>query len=451
MQKQEHHELRSNHEYKQKKLKVMSKKLTIIISVSLLCGFVFNINAQNFIKIDASFYSEVFDEVKYIDIYLPADYYVNPEQYYATIYYLHGAGGDQNSANTDAMWYYNMHIQDTTITSPAAIFVCPDGSCEPYRGSCWMNSDLYGPFGNYFMQDVIGFVESNFRAKPDKNFRLITGVSMGGYGSARFSVNYPDMFRACVPSIGFLSMPDTLMNAWKDLYYTENGSYVPAVSNGTNTQLLLTMSGGLSPNTANPPCYVDFPFDTLGNWVDTVLNRWYENDLSRKVKNLPDEHELAWFMICGTEDYMVTHPTYQVFTDSLDFYGIEYDFSYFEGGHVFHPESWMKAVHWMDSIIDLSYQTLGIPGYQKGFDNFNVYPNPASDQLTISYKSKVAGTILISIINFNGQLMETVGNEFKPAGEYRFVRNISDYKPGVYFCRVQIGNEMVTKKIIKVN
>ena len=80
----------------------------------------------------------------------------------------------------------------------------------------------------------------------------------------------------------------------------------------------------------------------------------------------------------------------------------------------------------------------------------SVYPNPVSDQLTISYQLKEAGTALISIFSNNGQLMETIGNEFKPTGEYRFVRNISDYKPGVYFCRIQIGNEMVTKKIIKL-
>lgn len=427
------------------------KKLTLILLAGLLCGIVFSINAQNSIRIDASFYSEVLDEVKNIDIYLPADYYVHPEQFYATIYCLHGAGGNQNSGNTDAQWYYNLHAQDSTISSPPAIFVCPDGSCEPYAGSCWMNSGLYGPYGDYFMQDVIGFVESNFRAYPFKNFRLLTGSSMGGYGSARFGVNYPDMFRACVPSIGFLSMPDTLMNAWKDLYYAENGSYVPAVNNGTNTQLWLTMAGGLSPNAANPPCYVDFPFDTLGNWVDTVLSRWYENDLSRKVKDLPDEHELSWFMICGTQDYMVTHPTYQVFTDSLDFYGIGYDYSYFEGGHEFHPESWMAAIHWMDSIIELSFQTTGVPIHGAAFANVTVYPNPAVDKVSISYQSKEAGTALISIFNNTGQLMEMLGRDHLQAGEYRLVRNISGYKPGVYFFRVQIGNEMVTKKIVKVN
>jgi len=426
------------------------KKLTLILVTGLLCGIVFSINAQNSIRIDASFYSEVLDEVKNIDIYLPADYYVHPEQYYATIYRLHGAGGNQNSGNTDAQWYYDLHAQDTTISSPPAIFVCPDGSCEPYDGSCWMNSGLYGPYEDYFMQDVIGFVESNFRAYPGKNFRLLTGSSMGGYGSARFAVNYPDMFRACVPSIGFLSIPDTTLNAWKDLYYAENGSYVPAVNNGTNTQLLLTVCGGFSPNTANPPCYVDFPFDTLGNWVDTVLNRWYENDLSRKVKDLPDEHGLSWFMICGTQDYMVTHPTYQVFTDSLDFYGIGYDHSYFEGGHVFDGESWATAIHWMDSIIELSL-IYGIPIHRETIGNVKVYPNPAVDQVHISYQVKEAGTAVISIFNNAGQLMETLSREHLRAEEYRFVWSIAGYRPGVYYCRVQMGYGFETKKIVKVN
>ena len=37
-------------------------------------------------------------EVKNIDVYLPADYYANPDQQYAVIYYLHGATQNQNPA-----------------------------------------------------------------------------------------------------------------------------------------------------------------------------------------------------------------------------------------------------------------------------------------------------------------------------------------------------------------
>jgi S-formylglutathione hydrolase FrmB len=424
------------------------KKFTIIL-MSLLCGFVLIINAQNSIKIDASFYSEVLDEVKNVDIHLPTDYYVNPGQQYATIYYLHGGGGNQNEGNSNATLYYSLHAQDTTISSPPAIFVCPDASCEPYTGSMYVNSVLYGNYEDYIMQDVIGFVESNFRAMPDKNFRMITGSSMGGYGSASLSSKYPEKFRACVPMSGGFSKDSMLYN-FRTMCYQEQGTYNLEYTNGFYTSGFFTQCGGFSPNMDIEPYHIEIPFDTLGNWQDTVLSKWSEHEVIRRVKDLPDENELAWFLICGKQDELAFFPSHREFTDSLDFYGIGYDTSYFEGGHVFNTLSWMKAIHWMDSIIEYSYLTLGIPDYLQAFGNFNVCPNPVSDKLTISYQLKEAGTARVSILDLNGKLMETVSNGFKPAGEYRFVRNISDYPQGVYLCRIQIGNETVTKKIIKV-
>jgi S-formylglutathione hydrolase FrmB len=424
------------------------KKFTIIL-MSLLCGFVLIINAQNSIKIDASFYSEVLDEVKNIDILLPGDYYINPEQQFATIYYLHGGGGNQNEGNFRANLYYYQHAQDTTISSPPAIFVCPDASCEPYMGGMYVNSVLYGNYENYIMQDVIGFVESNFRAMPDKNFRIITGISMGGFGSASLSSKYPEKFRACVPMSGGFSKDSMLYN-FRTKCYQEQGTYNLNYPGGFYTSCLFTLCGGYSPNMDIEPYHIEIPFDTLGNWQDTVLSKWSEHEVIRRVKNLPDENELAWFLICGKQDELAFFPSHREFTDSLDFYGIGYDTSYFEGGHVFNTLSWMTAIHWMDSIIEYSYLTLGIPDYRQAFGNFNVYPNPVSDKLTISYQLKEAGTARVSILDLNGKLMEIVSSGFRPAGEYRFVRNISDYPQGVYLCRIQIGNEMVTKKIIKV-
>jgi S-formylglutathione hydrolase FrmB len=424
------------------------KKLTIIL-MSLLCGFVLNTNAQNYIKIDASFYSEVLDEVKNIDILLPGDYYINPEQQFATIYYLHGGGGNQNEGNFRANLYYYQHAQDTTISSPPAIFVCPDASCEPYMGGMYVNSVLYGNYEDYIMQDVIGFVESNFRAMPDKNFRIITGISMGGFGSASLSSKYPEKFRACVPMSGGFSKDSMLYN-FRTKCYQEQGTYNLNYPGGFYTSCLFTLCGGYSPNMDIEPYHIEIPFDTLGNWQDTVLNKWSEHEIVRRVKDLPDENELAWFLICGKQDNLAFFPSHREFTDSLDFYGIGYDTSYFEGTHEFDAESWMTAIQWMDSIFDYSYQTLGIPDYRQAFGNFNVYPNPVSDKLTISYQLKEAGTARVSILNLNGKLMEIVSSGFKPAGEYRFVRNISDYPQGVYLCRIQIGHEMVTKKIIKI-
>ena len=425
------------------------KKLILTISVialfQLICT---DLNSQNFIKLDASFYSEVLDTVKKVEIYLPGDYYEHPEQQYATIYFLHGGVGDQNSGHTEAMWYYNLHSQDTTITSPPTIFVCPDGSCEPYGGSYWGNSELSGNYEDYVMQDVISFVESNFRAFSDKNFRLITGTSMGGFGSAWLSVNNPDKFRATFPYIsGFLSFPDTMLNTWRTFCYEENGSYNLNPNAGSKTLLFLTGCGGWSPNMNIEPYHVEIPFDTMGNWVDTVLSKWYQFDVSRKVKDLPGENELSWFLGCGTLDYMITYPAYLIFMDSLNHYGIGHDSYFFEGGHVFDVETWMAGMHWMDSIINQSFKTLGIETVNQSLDQLRLYPNPASNQIVIVYDWHGATEIQIEIFDFLGQKMD--GFMVFPPARKEIPIDISNYPAGTYFCKLTNGDKVFATKFIK--
>jgi hypothetical protein len=199
------------------------------------------------------------------------------------------------------------------------------------------------------------------------------------------------------------------------------------------------------------PYHIEIPFDTLGNWQDTVISKWSQHEVKRRVKDLPDENELAWFLICGKQDNLAFFPSQREFTDSLDLYGIGYDTSYFEGTHEIDNESWMKAIHWMDSIIDHSYQTLGVSDYCHVLEGFNVFPNPASDKLTISCQVKETVTAGLSIYTITGELVERAHAGFMPVGEQRFELNIADYKPGVYFCRLWIGEESVTRKIIKVH
>ena len=136
------------------KMKVMKKHA--LLTVSVILGLIITSHAQQYIRIDTSFFSSVLNEEKMVDVYIPADYYQNPDQQYAVIYYLHGSGGDQNSGSMCAYYYYQQHyIDSATITSPPAIFVCLDGSCLPYLGSFYANSVLYGDYEDYIMQDCL--------------------------------------------------------------------------------------------------------------------------------------------------------------------------------------------------------------------------------------------------------------------------------------------------------
>lgn len=425
----------------------------ILIAVLTFGIFLPSITAQPYMRLDASFYSQALDEVRMVDIYLPADYYVNPEQQYAAIYCLHGATGNQNTHATEAMLYYNNHNLDTTISSPAALYICPDGSADPYLGSGYVNSELYGNYEDYIIQDLIPFIESEFRVVPHKNFRFITGQSMGGFGSTRLSVNYPDMFRACMPNVGFLSIPDVFLEVWRSLCYEENdSSYKLNYNAGVNTQLFFTMCGALSPDTTIKPYQVEFIFDTLGNWVDSALDRWYEEDLSRKVRFLPDESEMSWFLMCGINDYMQTLPTYEVFTDSLDAYGIGYETYYFNGGHEWNGLAYTEGLHWMDSIINLSYQTMGIEIIENNEAKLNIFPNPVASVVNMSYELDQPSSVGLILYNHLGQTLFSLAEDNKPAGRHQESFDMSGLPAGVYYCRLSVvdGRLPMCRKIMKI-
>jgi len=431
-------------------MKTFTKSILIAAILFLMAGNV--ARAQLYIKLDATFYSEVLDEVRNIDVFLPSDYFIDTVSY-ATIYYLHGGEGNQNEGNPSAVQYYNFHSLDTTISSPPAIFVCPDGSCGPYAGSMWANSELYGPFEDYFMQDVIGFVESNFRAIPEKNFRSLVGWSMGGCGAVDLCTNHPDYFRTCMPGLASMAMSDTTLNSWRSTCFEENGSYnLSYAGSGFNTQTLFTCAGEWSPNLDIEPYHIEIPFDTLGNWVDTVLTKWYQHDMSRRVKDLPDETELSWFLVCGINDILCNYATYLAFSDSLEAYDIGYDYNYFDGGHEFDFASWIAAIHWMDSIINHSYQIIpGISDYHQASAKINVYPNPVRDQTVIALDIPAKNPVEICIYNATGACLKKWQYQNQQPGQIEYLLDLKDLPQGIYSCRVQIGNEMITRKIIKID
>ncbi|MCF8370006.1 MAG: T9SS type A sorting domain-containing protein [Bacteroidales bacterium] len=429
-------------------------KKILLFSVSLLCGFVFNLNAQDYIRFDASFYSEALEMVKKVDVYIPGDYYLHPDQKYATIYYLHGAGGDEGSGSTEASLYYQLHEGYNDISSPPAIFVCPDGSCEPYMGSMWVNSPLYGNYEDFVMQDVIQFVESNFRAIPEKNFRAICGLSMGGFGSAWLTLNCPDSFRVCFPYIGALAFPDTTLSEWRDLVYNENNSYILNYNAGFLSQVHITTLGGWTPNMDLPPYYVEPLFDSMGNWVDTSINKGYHFDCSRRVKDLQNVDSLAWFLGAGKTDYMMIYPTYQMFMDSLEYYNIDYSSYFFNGGHEYHAYTWYLGLHFIDSIfyesfVNSPYLLHSINSTSASIP-FRIYPNPISDQVNISYKLSKPCNVKLEIRDIYGKLLAVLEDGKQLPGEIALRYNLSKYPAGMYFIKLESEEGITIRKIIKV-
>ncbi|UCE66772.1 MAG: hypothetical protein JSU85_01815, partial [Candidatus Zixiibacteriota bacterium] len=149
--------------------------------------------------VDTSFFSASLNETRNVDIYLPPGYDPDGSAQYTLIYFLHGAGGDNNS------YGQMIGILDSLIGNSVidpVIVVKPDGSVAPYWGSFYSNSELYGDFENYIVYDLVEFIDSNYKTIANRYKRCLIGHSMGGYGTAKLALLHPDIFCAMASHSG---------------------------------------------------------------------------------------------------------------------------------------------------------------------------------------------------------------------------------------------------------
>jgi hypothetical protein len=78
----------------------------------------------------------------------------------------------------------------------------------------------------------------------------------------------------------------------------------------------------------------------------------------------------------------------------------------------------------------------------------NLYPNPTNDKTYISLNLKESAEVAIEVTDINGRVVASrkFGNV---QGDNLFPYDSSDLTAGVYFVRIHIGKEIVTKKLIK--
>jgi len=78
------------------------------------------------------------------------------------------------------------------------------------------------------------------------------------------------------------------------------------------------------------------------------------------------------------------------------------------------------------------------------------YPNPFNPSTTIRYSIGKPGHVTLKVFNLQGQEIETLVSETKPAGEYEIHWNPTDVSSGVYFYRLQADKFAKTRKFILI-
>jgi enterochelin esterase-like enzyme len=136
------------------------------------------------------FYSEEAKREVSFHIFLPPAYQVQSEQSFPVMFWLHGSGEGLSGIPILSNFYGQAMARGDI---PPFIIVFPYG----FPNGMWSNSkDGKYPVEDMLINDLIPFVDANFRTNAGRTQRIIEGFSMGGHGAARLGFKFPELFTA---------------------------------------------------------------------------------------------------------------------------------------------------------------------------------------------------------------------------------------------------------------
>lgn len=388
-----------------------------------------------------------------IGIYLPEGYDPAGEVRYPVVYFLHGA------LNGYSGYWTNFQMKnslDNLIGSgqiEPVIVVTPDGLIGPYAGSYWTNSELYGAFEDFVLQDVVTYMDSNYRTLPTRVFRSIQGLSMGGYGAMKIGLKHPEVFRALASHSG----PNELLvdlEHRRPLMLAEYESGPPYTfhpDSGTFSLLLFTQSGAYSPNMENPPWFVNLPLDEWGEIIPSVMDRWQLNNPAHLASQLPappwdPESDLDIFFDCGTLDQNQLYPGNYALAESLNALGIDHTFQSFVGGHcdLFTLRFRIGIAH-LDSVMwgkGAWYSRSEPAAVRYARKPWVKVLSPCPGPIEVFYDLPTSGKMRLEMFDESGRFLRTIASGTAPAGpgsvRWRLDNRAgAPVLAGIYFVKMQ--------------
>ncbi|MCB0732662.1 MAG: esterase family protein [Ignavibacteriae bacterium] len=199
----------------------MKIKLIALITLLFSC-FQFAQTGKVFDNL--SLQSKILDSERKYAVYLPPNYETS-ERSYPVLYLLHGSGDDQTGW---VQFGEVLHIADKAIANGSAtpmIIVMPDANTGKKGyvnrvGEDWRYED-------FFFEELIPHIERKYRAKSEKRYRAISGLSMGGGGTFFYALHHPEMFSSACP-LSASPGPLTLEKAREQIkYFMPNAEDLP--------------------------------------------------------------------------------------------------------------------------------------------------------------------------------------------------------------------------------
>jgi hypothetical protein len=109
-----------------------------------------------------------------------------------------------------------------------------------------------------------------------------------------------------------------------------------------------------------------------------------------------------------------------------------------------------RSVYQTDPDVGVGMPEQNIPGIPSAFGKVSNYPNPFYSIMNIEYELERQGMVKVELYNHLGQKKATIFEGSQKAGKQKVSFDGVALAPGIWYCRLQSGSEVVTKKIISV-
>ncbi len=285
--------------------------------------------------------------IRDVIVYLPPDYDENKS--YPSDYVLTGFTGRGRMLLNDSAFTPNFAERMDKLISTGKIkpmiAVLPDCFTH-YGGSQYINSSATGDYEDYLINEIVPFVDENFRTIKDKSARAVMGKSSGGYGALIMAMRHSDVFGlACSTSgdcyFNYCYLPDfpKAFRAVKgypkklvEKFWNEDAKKAKDDFAALN---IIGMSACYSPNTESELGF-DLPFDLeTGEIISNVLARWMRHDpvfiAEKYAENLKSLKLL--YIDAGTKDEFALDLGARILSGKLNELKIPHIYEEFDDGH----------------------------------------------------------------------------------------------------------------------
>jgi enterochelin esterase-like enzyme len=148
----------------------------------------YNPNIAHGTVLTKTIFSTIVNANYQLSIYLPPGYDSLAATTYPTVYFQDGS---EYISLGKAVNVIDNLLDSSKIQPLIAVFVKPNNRNEEYAGS------LRNQYRLFFVNELVPYIDSNYKTKSDPSHRLVLGDSFGGNISALISYNHPEVFGLC--------------------------------------------------------------------------------------------------------------------------------------------------------------------------------------------------------------------------------------------------------------